>query len=327
VSITTLLLQFTATALVIVACGVVLARTGDTIADRTKLSGVWVGSVLLALVTSLPEIVTDVAAVRLGVVDLAVGDLLGSSMANMLLLGIVALSPGGRALFSGASRTHSLNAALGILLTIIAAATLIVRPSARLFGIGAGSLLIVVVYLLVSGVAYRINQDRPLPESHRDLVGAMSMSRAVTWLLVSTVAIVLVAPRFAHIAHRLAEQSGLGATVVGTLLVGLSTSLPELVTSLAAVRLKAYDLAIGNLFGSNAVNMLVFAPLDALHPPGALLSVAESSHVLTALVAVALMAVGVVLTVLGPQRPVAVSRGGGAAMLLLYAAGVWLLTR
>ena len=64
-----------------------------------------------------------------------------------------------------------------------------------------------------------------------------------------------------------------------------------------------------------------------LHPPGALLSVANASHLLTALMAVALMAVGVVLTVLGPQRPAAVSRGGGAALLLLYGVGVWLLTR
>lgn len=323
----TLVLQFMATAMVIVACGVVLARTGDTIADRTKLSGVWVGSVLLALATSLPEIVTDVAAVRLGVVDLAVGDLLGSSMANMLLLGIVTLSPGGRALFGGASRTHSLNAALGILLTILVAITLIVRPSLRVLGVGIGSLLILLVYVLVSVVAYRINQDRPLPDSHRDLVGAMSMPRAVAGLLASALTIVLVAPHFARLAHVLAEQSGLGATVVGTVLVGLSTSLPELVTSLAAVRLKAYDLAIGNLFGSNAVNMLVFAALDPLHPPGALLSVADASHLLTALMAVALMAVGVVLTVLGPQRPAAVSRGGGAALLLLYGVGVWLLMR
>jgi cation:H+ antiporter len=72
-------------------------------------------------------------------------------------------------------------------------------------------------------------------------------------------------PRLAHVAARLADQSGLGGTFVGTTLVALTTSLPELVTAIVAVRAGAYDLAIGNTFGSNAFNMVIFLPLDMAH--------------------------------------------------------------
>ena len=82
---TAVLLGFLASGAVIVAAGTVLAKSGDAIAEHTRLGRVWIGSVLLAGATSLPELTTDVAAVRLGVPDLAAGDLFGSSLANMLL--------------------------------------------------------------------------------------------------------------------------------------------------------------------------------------------------------------------------------------------------
>lgn len=73
--------------------------------------------------------------------------------------------------------------------------------------------------------------------------------------LAGAAVILVAAPQFARSAKGIAEVTGIGATFIGTWLVGFSTSLPELVTSLAAVRLRAYDLAVGNLFGSNALNM------------------------------------------------------------------------
>ena len=85
-TVTMLLVSFSVAAVVVVMAGTVLARNGDVIAARTKLGGASVGSVFLALATSLPEIVTDISAVRLGAIDLAAGDLPGSSMANMLIL-------------------------------------------------------------------------------------------------------------------------------------------------------------------------------------------------------------------------------------------------
>ena len=99
-------------------------------------------------------------------------------------------------------------------------------------------------------------------------------------------------PRLAHVAARLADQSGLGGTFVGTTLVALTTSLPELVTAIVAVRAGAYDLAIGNTFGSNAFNMVIFLPLDMAHD-GSLFAAVAPSHALTAFAVVVATAVAV----------------------------------
>ena len=95
-------------------------------------------------------------------------------------------------------------------------------------------------------------------------------------------AIVAAGPFLASAADRIANLTGLGSTFVGTTLVALCTSLPELVAALTAVRMGAFDLAVGNVFGSNAFNMVLFFPLDLIHP-GSLFAAVSQSHVLTAL--------------------------------------------
>lgn len=92
--------------------------------------------------------------------------------------------------------------------------------------------------------------------------------------------IIVAGPFLAEAAGELAELSGLGTTFVGSTMVALSTSLPELVATVAAVRMGAFDLAIGNVFGSNAFNMALFVPLD-LAQSGPLLGLASATHAVT----------------------------------------------
>ena len=104
--------------------------------------------------------------------------------------------------------------------------------------------------------------------------------------------IIFAAPRFAHAANEVARVTGLGGTFVGTTLVALSTSLPELVASITAIRMKAFDLAVANLFGSNALNMAMFIALDLANGTGPIFTAVSTSHALSALIAMAMMATG-----------------------------------
>ena len=122
----------------------------------------------------------------------------------------------------------------------------------------------------------------------------------------------------------IAARTGLGGTFVGTWLVGMSTSLPELVTSLAAVRLGAYDLAAGNLFGSNAFNMTAFVILDAVHH-GPILSHIDQAHAVSALVAIALMSTGLAALVFRARRRLTLLEPSSGAMLLICLAGLALV--
>ncbi len=103
------ILQFLIAAAIIVAAGTFLSRFADIIAEVTGMGRLLIGSILLAGATSLPELSVDISAVRKGLPNVAVGDLMGSSLMNLLILGIVDLLPGsrGRAL-SRISSAHAL---------------------------------------------------------------------------------------------------------------------------------------------------------------------------------------------------------------------------
>jgi cation:H+ antiporter len=99
-------------------------------------------------------------------------------------------------------------------------------------------------------------------------------------------------PQLSETAGSLAERSGLGGTFVGTTLVAVTTSLPELVSSITALRLGAIDLAIGNAFGSNAFNMILFVPLDAVHD-GPVFAALSPAHAVTAMAVIVASAIAV----------------------------------
>jgi cation:H+ antiporter len=152
--------------------------------------------------------------------------------------------------------------------------------------------------------------------------GLPTLKRALITFAAAAVIILVVAPFFAVSARRLAEATGLAESFVGTWLVGLSTSLPELVTALAAVRIGAYDLAVGNLFGSNAVNMVMFLPLDLVHGTGPILGMVHPVHAVSALVAVVLMAVGLAAIVYQAKGKLSMLEPSSGLILLGYLLGL-----
>jgi cation:H+ antiporter len=240
-------LAFVASGIVVVLAGAALTRHADAIADATKLGRLWIGAVLLAGATSLPELATDVAAVRLGALDLAVGDLFGSSMANMLILAVIDRVRPRRQLLQNVALDHVLSASLAISLNAFAVLLVAMRPAQSLLGIAPGSLALFLGYVAGARAVYRHAQERA--RAAPQLRGETpSLRRAVGGFAVAASAVLAAAPVFAWSAQGIAVVTGLGDTFVGTWWVGLSTSLPELVACLAAIRLGSPDLAVGNLF-------------------------------------------------------------------------------
>jgi cation:H+ antiporter len=295
---------FIACALVLVVAGTALTRAADVIAERTGLGRVFVGALLLAGATSLPELSTDIAAVRIGAPNLAVGDLFGSSIANMLILALLTLMSPRRELMRRASASHRLGGVLAIVLTLTAAGLVALGTTATIVGVNPGTIVLLVVFLGGTWMTYRRSLDDASTakalSAEPVAVQAPTLGRATMMFGVAVVAILLVAPEFAEIATQLADRSGLGRTFVGTWLLGVTTSMPELVSGIAAVRMRAYDLAVANVFGSNAFNMTVFIALDLVHPGESIFAALSPVHVLTALVAVALMAIAIAIL---PRRP------------------------
>jgi len=319
-------LAFIASGAVVVYAGTKLARFADAIAEGTRLGRLWTGSMLLATATSLPELATDVAAVRLGAVDLAVGDLFGSSLANMLILAMIDLLPPRGRVFERAAFDHVLAGGLAIGLNAAAAVLVLAGASTSWFWLGPGSLALFAFYVLGTRAVFR-HATRDLATPSGPLTApAMPLRAAITGFAAAAALVLLAAPAFAWSAKGIAEITGLGNTFVGTWLVGMATSLPELVTSFAAVRLGAYDLAVGNLFGSNAFNMAVFLPLDLVQP-GNLFAALDPNHALSGLCAVVLMSLGLSAIVYRAKRQFALLEPSSVLMVVAYAGAIALLYR
>lgn len=286
-NVLTSLLEFAVCAAVIVVVGTVLTKCADTIAEVTKLGRLLVGSVLLAGATSLPEVTVDVSAIWLGAPDLAVGDLLGSSLINLLILAVLDLTYHSRGhMLSRRSARHALSGSMSVALTALVGLSLLTGPMfghVTLLGISPSLLLVAAGYFgglrivyhdqIMSAAAAAVSA-----QAAHDSPGVLP--RAVLGFVIAAAAILVVGPFMAHTAERFADATGLGRTFVGTTLVALSTSLPEFVTSLAAIRLGAFDLAVGNVFGSNSFNMMLMVPLDIVHP-GALTASLAAGHGIT----------------------------------------------
>jgi cation:H+ antiporter len=317
---------FLASGALVVAAGALLARNADVIAETTGLGRLWTGSILLATASSLPELATDVAAVRLDAADLAAGDLFGSSLANMLVLAIVDLSLRHKQVLRSAALDHALAASLAISLNALAVVLVLVRPESTVWRVGPGAILLVFAYVTGTRVIYRqARRNRPTADSHSRAIASSRVLRRSAWgFTLATLLILAAAPVFAWSAREIATITGLGTTVVGTWLVGLATSLPELASSITAVRLGALDMAVGNLFGSNAFNMAIFFVLD-LAEPGSFFAVLDPSHALSGLFAVVMMCLGMAAIVYRAEKRFAMIEPGSILMIAAYLLAIGVL--
>lgn len=282
------LLEFILSAAVIIGAGVFLTKCADQIAKSTGLGGLLVGSIFLAAATSLPEFMVNISAVRLNAPNLAFGNLFGSSLFNLLILAICDLLYKSKGkLFSPASVTHALSATQSTAMTALAGLGILLAPKIAPYAIGPvglTSILILVAYILGLRMVFLNDQliSNTTKKGTKGSLKNLMFSKALFGYICSAAVIMIAAPFVARSAGTIAELSGLGDSFVGTTLVALCTSLPELVASLAAVRMGSYDLALGNIFGSNAFNMLLIAPLDFMSNEP-LLASASPIHLITCL--------------------------------------------
>jgi cation:H+ antiporter len=331
--------MFFSSAVVIVIAGTTLAHYGDRIAELTKLGRLWIGVVLIAAATSLPEVFTTISAGAIDAPDLAAGDLFGAGLSNMLTLGLIDLIYRHKRVWQQAAFEHALVASLAMILTGLAAFFVLSRSDLERGGIGLGSVLLLLFYVFGMRVVFRQEdvkrrqweQERvaEAAAAHDDthMARRAALRRAVIGFVAATLALLVAAPLLARSAREIAEATGISEMFVGTSLVAITTSLPELVTSLAAVRLGAFDLAVGNLFGSNAFNMAAFAFADAAYRPGPLLNSVSSAHALTALWSILLMNVGLMGIIYRVEKRYLLIEPDSFVMILGYFLGLWVLFR
>lgn len=315
-------LAFTICVLLIVVAGVKLCRYGDIIANKTGLGGTWIGLVMVATVTSLPELATGVASVTVAAApDIAVGDALGSCVFNLLIVVVLDLMHRGESVFRSASQGHILAGAFGVMLIGYAGFNMALASNGAPLAIGhvgAYSLMIVIIYAVAVRTVYRYER-RQIAEFPSDTIERhpeISVEHAVGRYAAAALVVICAGVALPFIAKALATQMHWSQSFVGTLLVAFATSLPEVVVTIAALRIGAVDMAIGNLLGSNLFNILVLAVDDIAYVKGPLFSDISPAHGMSAFSA--LMMTGVAIGGLLYRPRTRVFKTVGWASIVLF---------
>jgi len=297
--------------------GDAFVRGSVAIARRMGVSPLLIGLTLVGFGTSAPELVTSVQAALQGAPGIAVGNVVGSNIANVLLiLGVAALIRPIRTTPAAFKRDGSV-----VVLTALACTGVVLLGEAGRL-VGVAFVLALALYVVLT---YR--HERRAPDAAAALHADEAATRvrpmrvwAAVGLTVTGLALVLVgANRLVAGAVALAGAAGMSEAVVGLTVVAVGTSLPELVTGvMAAIRGQA-DVAFGNVVGSNIVNVLGILGATALVRP---LAVPPAIAAVDIWVMLAVTALLVVVTVTGSR----ISRREGAAMLAFYVGYVgWLV--
>ena len=194
---------------------------------------------------------------------------------------------------------------LGMILSTLACLGLLAGETTGLFHVGVWTLAIPAVYLLwIYLLRVRARVDLKLPPIGVETMEVDSRGTGRLWLLFAASALLLIAAAslLSYSAKTIADLSGLGETVIGTTLVALVTSAPELITCLAAIRIGSVDLAVGNALGSNIFNMNILFFADIAYRRSPILTAASPIHSKTALVGIflsGLVALGMVTPIPG----------------------------
>jgi cation:H+ antiporter len=295
---------------VIAVSGTQLSKYGDVLAEKTGLGRTWLGLAGLAVVTSLPELITGTSAVLwVGEPDLAIGDLLGACVINLIILANTDLIFPTGPVLTAAARGHIMAASFALILLAIVSLGLIAGaiPGLPSLGyIGFSTPLLLFCYVLAMQATYRYHKrERQVyfeEEEKAQLYPHESLREASLKFAFHALVIVAAATWLPHIADRLAQVMGWHLSLVGTVFVAAVTTAPELVVTIGALRLGALDLAFGDLLGSLLVNVAMIGIMDLLYFKGPILGSVAPQHSATALLALLMTSIAVAKMVYRPQK-------------------------
>lgn len=290
------ILGFLVCAAVIVYSGSKLSFYGDQIASLTGMGKAWVGLILMASVTSLPELITGISSVAVvKAPNLAAGDIFGSCMFNLLILSVLDARIK-KPLLSVVRSSHIVAAIFGIiLLTIAGMGIYLAGEIPVVLWISSFSFLLFGVYLAAVWGIFKYEQVSLLETAPAPVTvsatHAADLKSVIGGYALHALVVIGAAVFLPYFGETIAEQTGMGNSFFGTLFLAAATSLPELVVSLAALRLGALDMAVGNLLGSNVFNMFILGIDDVFYREGSLFKHISTSHLLSVFITIIMTAV------------------------------------
>jgi cation:H+ antiporter len=313
-------LQFISACLIIVVAGRKLVYHADRFAKAKGWGDVWIGFILLSLATTLPELFTSVGSVVLvKAPDLAIGNILGSIAFNLFIIAILDMVQGKGPILRKTDTGLILCGSISIILSTLIVAGISTRIPFTIAGLGPLSIIIVLVYLLGARLIFQ-SQKKTVSSSR-----ASSSTEAFLKYLLCAFFIFGASIWLVHTAEGIAIRTGWGKTFIGALFLGIATSLPEVTTTISAARRGLFDMAIGNIFGANMLNVLIVPICDIFTPETNFLSAVSMSNILPAALGILMTATVIVGIIYRSQKSFLRLGLDVIGIALIYVVGSYLL--
>ena len=318
--------HFAFSTILVVLAATKLSEYGDAIAVRTKLGGLFIGTLLLAGITSIPELTSTVSAIKQGEPNLAAGNMFGSNMFNMFLLAVLNLIYWRERILERVVLKHALTASLVSLLGGIILFFVMAKLNLMVGWVGLDSIAVIVVYF--AGIwLIRVDSAKDVESTETEIEERHlpGLRHAVIGFIAASAVLLVSAPKLVKSCVDIAAVTGLNTGFVGTALLAIVTSLPELVASVSAIRSGAHDLAVGNLFGSCMFNLFGIGLADVFYRGGHFMAEIDPMFALAALLALILTTFGLVGNVVRVQRRSVLADLDAWLIALTYPLGLFLL--
>lgn len=240
----------------------------DALDKKTNLSGAFIGGVMLAAVTSLPELFTSLTAVlQLNEPQLVQGNVLGSNVFNLCVIGGIVLFSCRGYQKSKIANSHRSTLFYGLAMYILVLIAILnpIDVNLGFVHVNLMTILIVIVYIINVKM---MNNDQSGNEEQEESDIALSVKQILLRFFLYSLALVVVSILLTYVTDEIAEELQLGTTVAGALFLGVATSLPELSASINLVRIGNYNASFGNIVGSNLFNFTILCFADILYTAG-----------------------------------------------------------
>lgn len=302
------LIGFLVCAAIITYSGTQLSKHGNRLAELTGLSKAWIGLILMATVTSLPELVTGLSAVIVvKAPNLAAGNILGSCAFNLLILSVLDVMAK-KPITSLVKTSHLVAGSFSIILLAFAGSAILMAPeSPVLLWFSPFTPLLVIIYLAAMRGIFLHEKTQPVENNASVIRGASNgkdLKHAISIYSLHAMIVISAALFLPYFGEGIATATGLSNSFFGTLFLAVTTSLPELVICISAVRIGALDMAMGNLLGSNVFNIFILAINDLFFTGGSLYAAISPSHLLSILASIMMTAVVAIGLVTRPEKKI-----------------------
>ena len=271
-------LIYLALAIAVVLLSIKASVYVDLLDKNTKLSGAFIGGVLLSAVTSLPELLTSLSStVWLKNPGLSLGNILGSNLFNMTIIAMLIILWTSNFKKSNISKSHSYTAWVTLAIYVALALNMLNIVNFEVVTISITSIIILVLYTL--GVKTMSNDDGGTADEFKDEIAvttSLSLKQIIIRFILVSIGLVISSILITYVTDIIAARLNLCASLAGALLLGIATSLPELTSCVSLVKIGNFNVSVGNIVGSNLFNFLIIFISDVLFIGGTVYDFAES---------------------------------------------------